>query len=630
MQKLAVIAGVCFLSLSAIADAVKPADKAEEVIVTATRTEHQVKDISGNATVIGPQEISESNARTADEALRYVSGIDIQGGGFFGSKIRLSMRGVPSNYGPQRVLVMLDNRPINEEYQGDVDFRFLPAENIERIEIVRGPGSALYGSNAVGGVINLISKSGTEQPLFKLASTSGSFNTYGTILQHGHKINNLDYFISAGQQTTDGFINNADSTPKDWSAQNLAARANWQINDESSASLSLGLNNGTGSDEQFVLDQSNNYLNLSLQTKLFKEYDGVFSARVYRNGLEQDRAWKFGFTGVYEQSTLGAQIQQSLQPAKNHLVTFGVDTKQQNVLVKETGGIIDETVNSQAVYVQDEIGLSEGPNGKRVIGTVGLRYDQHEEFGGKVSPRLGLVYRLNEQTALRGSAGQGYREPSVSDLFLPLTPYGGVITFQGNANVKPETMMSYELGLDHRFAGGLSTRLTVYYSQFQDAFDYIKDPDDINRPHNFSRMAIQGIESEARWQISEQLGGFVNYTYTDARYQKDKNNPALKGNFVDEVPRNLGNIGIRYQPAKSPTVLNFKVSAMGERYTDPENSRANKLMKYLVAQVGVQSTLNQNSSFFVTAHNLFNRSYKETIEYEQPGRWFETGLSIEF
>jgi len=624
MKRLAVIAGVCASSLSALAETNQPANKSDEIIVTATRTKQEIKDASGNATVITAQEIKESNAHTVDETLKYQSGLDIQGGGFPASKIRLAMRGVPSNFGPQRVLVMMDNRPINEEYLGDVDFRFLPTDNIERIEIVRGPASALYGSNAVGGVINLITKSGRDRPLLNLTTTSGSFNTYGSVLEHAQQTGNLNYFISAGEQTTDGYIKNSDGTAKNWSTQNISTRANWQVNDESLIGLSLGMNAGKGIEENFTRDQSTDYLNLSYQTKLFKNYDGEFTARLYRNGLEQDLEWKFGATGTYDQSTIGTQLQQSLQISRNHLLTFGIDTKQQDVLVNETNGLIDETVNSQALYVQDEIGLNDA-----IIGTLGLRYDRHEEFGSAVSPKVGMVYHLSEQTSLRSAIGKGYREPTVSDMFLPLTPYGP-ITFQGNANIKPETLWSYELGIDHRLNTDISLRLTLYQSQLDDAWDYMRDADNIYRPHNVTQLSMQGVETEFKYRIAKELNIFANYTYTDAKYEKDKNNPSIEGNYVEEVPCNQGNLGVRYQPENSATIINFKVNGTGERYTDTENTRVNKLPKYLVATAGISNEITKNSSFFITVHNLFDRTYKETIEYYQPGRWFETGLTIQF
>ncbi|MFH0889041.1 MAG: TonB-dependent receptor [Planctomycetota bacterium] len=621
--------------------------KTEEIIITATRTKQEVKDISGNATVISSQEIKESNAHSVGEIIKYQSGIDIQSGNFFGSKIRLDMRGLPGNYGAQRVLVMMDGRPINEEYMGDVDFRFISIDNIERIEIVRGPASALYGSNAIGGVINLITKSGQDKPMINLKSTVGSFNTYGTNLQHGKQLGSFDYFITADDQKTDGYLKNTDGTSQNRTSQNVSARTRWKLNDKSLVELSLGTNDGEGREANFIRDQSTNYINLGYKTNWSparpfgrsggKEHQADFSARIYRNGLNQRLKWTSAPVGTYDQYTIGAQLQQSMR-LSNHLFTVGVDAKKEDVLVKDNG-LINQTINSEAVYVQDEIAGSKKSGVNALITTIGLRYDRNEEFGSETSPRAGVVYHFSERTSIRSAVGKGYRAPTVSDLFLPTTSYGPM-TFQGNPNLKPETLWSYELGIDHNFSAGggsasggndgISSRLTIFQSSLENAWDYMKDPDNVYRPHNVTKMLINGVEAETNYRIIKGLEGFINYTYNDAKYKSDENNPAIKDNYVEEIPRFQSSLGLRFQPDNSNTIINLKIKGTGNRYTDPENTGQNKLAKHLVTDIGISTDMNKNSSFFISAHNLFNRVYKEVIEYYEPERWFETGLSIKF
>ena len=158
----------------------------------------------------------------------------------------------------------------------------------------------------------------------------------------------------------------------------------------------------------------------------------------------------------------------------------------------------------------------------------------------------------------------------------------------------------------------------------------MRDTDNIYRPHNVTRLSMRGMETEVNYRIIKGLDTFANYTYTDAKYAKDENNPSIKGNYVEEVPNHQGNLGVRFKPEDSSSLINFTLNGTGERYTDPENTRANKLPKYLAATAGLSSGITKNSSFFVTVHNIFDRAYKETIEYYQPNRWFETGFSIHF
>lgn len=600
----------------------------EEVVVTATKTKQQVKDIAGNVTVITSNEIKESGAGTVDQLLSAQSGIDVAGGGFPGSRPRMDVRGLPGNYGAQRVLVLMDGRPVNEEYLGDVDLRLLPTDNIERIEIVRGPASALYGSNAVGGVINIITKSRTDKEIASLNTTVGSFNTYRTALSHGMQLKDMDYLVTAGELNTDGYLANSDGTPKNWQAQDTSLKTNWKLADNSSLMFSAGNSDGKAREENFIRGIAVNYLNLVYRNSWSIAGKADFTARLYRNGLDQELEWKaFPFTGRYDQFSTGIQLQQSLRPVNKHLVTFGIDAKKEDVLVREANGVIDEAINSQAIYVQDEMTFG-GAGSRAIIGTVGLRYDRHEEFGGEVSPRIGAVYHLNDRTALHLAVGKAYRAPSVSDMFLPTTPYGPV-TFEGNPNLKPETLWSIEAGADYKFNKDLSGRMTLSQSTLKDAWDHMRDPDTIYRPHNVTRMAVNAIEAEMKYQVIEPLGLFANYTLNNAVYKEAESNPAIEGNRVEEIPLNRGNLGLRFQ-ANNTTVLNLKTAVTGPRYTDPENNRANKLGQYAATEISVMSEINKNSSFFISVHNLFDRQYKEVIEYYQPGRWFEAGFAVKF
>ena len=132
----------------------------EETVVTATGKEEKLKDIGGGVEVITAEDIETGNIISLTDILKNALGMDIQESGLFGHKPTLNLRGLQGNYGCQRVLILQDGRPLNEPYLGDVDLRLIPVENIERIEIVRSPSSALYGTYAMGGVVNIITKSG--------------------------------------------------------------------------------------------------------------------------------------------------------------------------------------------------------------------------------------------------------------------------------------------------------------------------------------------------------------------------------------------------------------------------------------------------------------------------------------
>ncbi|MFH1229924.1 MAG: TonB-dependent receptor [Planctomycetota bacterium] len=604
---------------------ISPTNKTvDEIVVTATKTKRDIKDLSGNASVISSKEITESNATTSDRILSNQPGIDIEGGKFLGSKSRLNIRGLQGNYGAQRVLVLVDGRPVNEEYMGDVDFRTIPIDNVDRIEIVRGPTSALYGSNAMGGVINFITKRVQDnKPFVEIKNSVGDFNTYGTSIQHGAKFSKMDYFISANDETTDGYLKNSDGTPRDWQTQNVNNRVNLSLDKDSTLGLSMGWNNGNGHEESFIRELSRDYYDLIYQTNWSQDKKTDFSARIYRNGLAQTLKWDYGFNGKYNQSTIGSQVQQSAELIKGHLFTFGIDNKTEDVLVKEAAGKIDEVINSSALYIQDEMIWQE-----KLILTIGLRNDNNDQFGNELSPRAGVVYHLSDQASLRGAIGKAYRAPTVSDLYLPKTSYFGM-TFEGNPNLGPETIWSVETGLDYKFTEELMSRLTIYKSALRDAWDYMRDQDNVFRPRNVTKISITGLEAEMNYEMLKGLSAFANYTANTSKYDESKTNPSIQGNYVENVPLAQGIFGVRLQP-ESDMTINLKVKGSGIRYTDPDNTGANKLPKYMVADVDLNTRMTKNGTIFLSVNNLFNRDYKEVKDYAQPGRYFTAGFSLRY
>jgi outer membrane receptor for ferrienterochelin and colicin len=602
----------------------------EEIVVTATKTEHEVKDLSGNVSIITAEEIKQSGAGNVDEILRHEAGLDMQGQAP-AVKAKLNLRGVQGNYGAQRVLVLIDGRPVNEEYLGDVDFRLLPTDNIEQIEIVRGPSSALYGSNAIGGVINLISKRTDKELSANLKTFVGSFNTYGTITQHGMKLGSLDYFLTAHTETTDGYLKNTDGSNKDWQSDNFTGKVNYALDKVSLISLSLGNYTGEGNEENFIRDITRNYVDAVYRTNWATDKEANLSARVYRNGLDQNLKWKGASTAPYEQYTIGVNIQQSYKIIEGHLLTGGIDVKKEDARVEELNGTIDESINSSALYVQDEITLN-----KQLLLTAGVRYDDHEVFGSEISPRVGVVYHFDDKLTIRGAVGKAYRAPAISDMYLPATVYFGM-TFEGSTDVEPETMWTIEAGADYKFTEQISSRLTVYKSILDNAWDYMKDPDNVFRPHNVTQNSIFGIEAETNYEVIKGLTAFANYTFNRAIYAENKSNPLIEDNYVEDIPASQGNLGVNWKPGlsaggegKDNTVVGLKVNAASSRYTDPENTHANRLPHYLTADINLSTQVNEYSSIQLTINNIFDRQYAETTEYMQPGRWFSASAAIRF
>ncbi|MDD4872822.1 MAG: TonB-dependent receptor plug domain-containing protein, partial [Kiritimatiellae bacterium] len=193
----------------------------KEIVVIGTRTEKDVKDVPATVQVIEPSAVKSQNPVTIDELFGRVAGVDLQGSGFPGSFVRLNMRGLSDGYQTERVLVLQDGRRVNDQYQGNVEFSMIPADGVEKVELLRGPASALYGYNAMAGVINIISKTGTTTPTGRLSAEIGTHDTYHYSAEHGWKTGPFDYFIAGSHIETDGYMLNSDGTKRDWEADNV-------------------------------------------------------------------------------------------------------------------------------------------------------------------------------------------------------------------------------------------------------------------------------------------------------------------------------------------------------------------------------------------------------------------------
>lgn len=620
----------CALWVAAVgARAAEPLETEEmgEIVVTATRTEKEAREVPGSIQVIGKAELEAANARNVDELFKTVLGVDLQGGGFPGSPVRLNMRGLTTGYQSQRVLVLVDGRRINEQYQGNVEFALLPADNVERIEILRGPGSALYGSNAMGGVINVITKRGQETAFTEVAASAGSYDTQLYRVSHGWKTGALDYFLTGSRVRTDGYMNNEDGSDRDWSAENVTGNLGWTLSADSELRLFLGNYDGEGTDDVADREAQKDYQDLRYTLKWSEDLDARLSLRVYRNGEHHHYAWKGAPKGNYAQYTIGGELQQSLWLDDSHLLTLGVDVRREDVDADEVTGDVSENMSTTAVYCQDEIFLSDA-----FQITAGARYDYSADYGDELSPRLGLLYRLGDDTELFASANRAYRAPSLSDRYARIVFFG--LVFEGNPDLDPETMTAYEIGTRHRFSKKLQAELAVFRNDIKDYWDYMFDAvAGVFRNENVARVKSYGVETGLRYQITDGLSGFLNYSYTKATYEEYEDNAAVEDNVLEDLARNKASMGLDFRKPDGLSV-SLKGRYVGSRYTDAGNTSDTKLDRHVIVDLRAQVPITENLTATVSVDNLFNTGYRDLPRNlqagRQPGRMVMVGCVLRF
>ncbi len=589
----------------------------EEIVVTATRVPTGIDDLGGGIDVLRPDETALLQAGLA-ALLSDLPGVDVQGT-FFGEKPTVNMRGMQGQFGTQRTLVLSDGVPLNDAYLGDADLRVFGTAMIDRVEVVRGPGSALYGKSAIGGVINLISRRGTDVPATEVSLMGGEYDTFGATVGHGARVGGFDYFVSAETLSTDGYITNStDGSPRDWEGSSFGARLGLALGEAGELGLFARFGTGRGNREMYVEDADQGTYWLSYRFEPPAGQGSAFTARAYAGVGKRELAWKPAPVELYDQRTTGLQLQQELGTGGQHSVVFGADIRNDVVDVASMGGPVNADSTVSAGYVQDTIELEDN-----WALTLGARLDYEDDFGAEASPRVGLVRKLGEGDKLYASLGKGYRAPSASDLHLPPTPFGP-FTYEGNPDLWPETHWSVEFGGSHATGERARLEWATFYDLGLDAWDYMQDPDTIFRPRNIARRHTFGVELQAEAELAQGVSLRAAYTFVRATYDEYVPDPAIEGNLVEDVPEHAGSVSLAKAWA-SGWAVEATTRFAGPRFTDPLNTPADELAGFAPMDLRLTAPLGAGVSLDVSVVNVFDKDYAVHVDamstpIPQPGR----------
>jgi outer membrane receptor for ferrienterochelin and colicins len=497
-----------------------------EVIVSANKRVQAVQEIPISVSVINSDEIEIRNITRIDEAIRYVPGVEV-------NQDNISIRGSSGfSFGiGSRASLLVDGFPLISGDNGDVNFDALPLYNIERIEVVKGAGSALYGTSALGGVINIITSEPKPETEFKARVYSGVYTkprysqwNYSDNLHHqsgvnanfSKKINKLGFnlggsylFDESWQEYRDeekiSFNGKLNYEFNDYSKLHITSNIN--LNDRADwvywESLNLATFPPIETDESIRINSSqlalySNFLHIINDDNFFN-----FKAGILRTDFNNSY---FSSDSEYRQSqadNINLELQMNSNLTKNHLLTYGLNYLNNNVKSSTYG---NQTQQIFSAYAQSEYKGIE-----RFILNIGGRFDYEnvENLEGdlQISPKIGVSYRINEFSGIRFSGGTGFRTPAVAERFAS-------VSFQGfdviaNTELKPERSFSVELGYNLEYS---LSELPFYFdfSVFNNEFYDLIEPGFVNQGstiqfQNLTRARITGSEIN----IKTLLFGFI-------------------------------------------------------------------------------------------------------------------------
>lgn len=574
--------------------------------VTAQRAPAPMSQTLAAFSVITREQIERLQATDMTELLRGLSGIDVSSHGGAGKVSSVFMRGTESDH----VLVLVDGIKIGSATSGTTAFEHIPVEQIERIEIVRGPRSSLYGSEALGGVIQIFTRNTEQAGLTPSLLLSGE-NRGGARAQLGLSggSDKLHFGLSAGYRRTDGIDTkpSAGEPDKDGYKQwNGSLNLNAQLSATQSIQLQAMQSYGKNEyDEAFTPGADSNdtelqVLGLGWNAQLLPAWGVRLKAGQSRDkysNLEDGQQ-----TSRFDTKRLHASLINDLDIGDNQQLNIGADWLKDEVegsttLDQQSRRDIGGFVQYQGQFGRNDIQLS-------------WRHDDDESFGGRQTGGAAWGWQASSALGLFASWATAFRAPSFNELYFP--------DF-GNAALDPETSRSSEIGLRGTLQNW-SWSLNAYHTDVDDLIDTVEvDPDNfIYEPRNVSQARIRGIEASLGWQHQ----GWRVHTNLDLSDPENRSDDSNRGNLLRRRSRQSARVDVDHTLAQWQWGLSL--IARGKSYEDAANSI--RLPGFATVDVRLGRTLGKGWSAQAAIYNLLDKDYQTAAGYPQPGTSYRLNL----
>ena len=624
-----------------------------EIVISAERTEQTSRNTSATVSVLSAEEIARRDASTLDQALESIPGVSV-GRSAVTATNSLSIRGSSDMRGGgvgNRVLLLVDGRPAITADTGGANWGMLPMNVVERVEVVKGALSPLYGSNAMGGVVNFITKKPTLSRSTRLNVGWGYFQNQSESIRytdqltdfadggivHSNTYRNLGYIFSLNGKDSDGYRQNTD-----FSFYNAYGKVQYANQQDLKLSLALGKTAlDRGYPHAWLIDNISPYrhplniayektndrqekdswnLDLSLKSPIkpgVKFAANLYHSRDYSRSLynpddmEGDN-YPNGFTTDSDARKSGGILQLDISRFRRNYVILGLDMQLDSVDSHPADVMFGKHhAETLAGFFQDRIAVSDA-----FAVMLGARYDYRHladsNNEGQLSPKLGLTYQIDDDTALRFSLGQAFRAPSLAEIYIKQSLHSG-LEFRENPDLKSEKLRAYaELGIKRDFFDLLKTDVSAFVYDFSDMIFWKSLSEDEYQVINLNRSVIKGMEASIRF-FWRGLWAVAGYTYLDAQ---DRTEDRLD----DTLPyksKHSAHVSLDYEYARFGLGASFRyVSEVEEAIFYPNDAPD----AFYLVNARLSYKISDWVIFSLAASNLLNREYEEMARYRMPGR----------
>jgi iron complex outermembrane receptor protein len=597
-----------FFTLAGISqESLKDTIEIEEVIVTGSRVEVARKNVPLTVSTVNRKEIEISNESAVLPVLSqripgmFVTERGITGFGVAsGSAGQINIRGVGGTAPNTQVLVLLDGHP---QFQGIFGHPLPDAyvsSDVEKVEVIRGPASIIYGSNAMAGAINIITKQQTEDGFSGNTKLSyGSFNTWKYMASGGFKNGPFNIFASINHNRTDGHRDTSD-----FKIVNGYIKAGYKLNNNFSITADFSLADFNAHDPGpvyrpvfFGIDILRGKTSLSVKNNFAKAEGGLIA--FYNFGTHDlTDGW------VSEDYHTGLTLYQGLKLFPGNTITVGAD-------LKTVAGIGSKGMGANKwQYSTDIAGYTyiQQIFFEKLTLNTGIRLENNSIFGLETVPQAGFSWLADSQSTIKGSVSKGFRNPSLMELFL----------YAPNPDLKPERLINYELGVNRRSSDKrLFAELTVFLIEGDNVIEVLPNdaPPPPEKRQNSGSFTNKGIELEVNYRIHNNFSLSSNYTFLDLdrpRLAAPKNQLFIEGLYYYKKFR--ANVSLQ-------KISGLFISTDPASLLEQDYSLVNMMLSY---------KHNQNLEFYISGKNLLDQNYSINYGYPMPGITVLSGINIDF
>ena len=659
------------LLIAAMATSAMAAD-VNLTVVTPARTAQSIADVPASVDVIMPEQLKSAPGETLDQKLQsLVPGIvATRSAGLYSQGGTMSMRGFSGQQDTgARVLVMLDGMPLNSSATGGVIWNDLIFQDIEKIEVVKGAGSSVYGANAMAGVVNIITK---NKKVYEILAEYGTYNTYKVGAKAGFDLTgNLFLELNANTLQSDGYITTKESARRaggvykkaDLDMKQAGAKAVYKAGEDSKLSLTYNYSERYNGEE---------YQKNGFSKPDYRQNDTHMAQAKWEGKTDQGSTWEIGsnYKNVHyekfqtNKNSIAKVERQDYGMNANMtsdfsglMLTMGIDANNGAVFGKDftyTTGTHYGDDNGKRYNVAPYLQAQKKYMDNRLGILAGLRYDYAGFYDGysrntnggsipqeykdgknledknweELSPKIAVNYKYSDSLSQYASWSHGFNGPALENMVLAMWR-GGRMQLP-NEDLKPETADTVETGFNFSPAEGLFIEPSVYYTKVKDYVYtkfFTKDTTNYRQYQNLGEAQIYGVEVPVKYQAGN-LTLSASYAQSHSKVlEGEEEGTSLNGKTLADAPHHIWAAGIAYM-FPHETQLSVNWAHKGQSWVDVNNTTY--IRGYSTTSVALTSQISKNVQVGVSADNIFNERYLDSEDTLAPGRTITGSLRVNF